>query len=77
MPTIQFDIDPKKLQSKLLERITRYSNQFTMEMIENIVVEQVEEYLEKLVSSGKIIRYEFVHHSHGRETLSLRELSEK
>ena len=57
MTLIQLDIDPRKFQDELKARILTSVMQSLPELIINLVVEQFENQLKNLVTSGEIIRF--------------------
>ncbi len=57
MTLIQLDIDPRKFQDELKARILTSVMQSLPELIINLVVEQFENQLKDLVTSGEIIRF--------------------
>lgn len=57
MTLIQLDIDPRKFQDNLKARILTSVMQSLPELIFNLVVEQFENQLKNLVTSGEIIRF--------------------
>jgi len=65
MTLVQLDIDPRKLQDDLKDRILTSAMQSLPELIINLVTEQFEKQLKNLVASGEIIRFNIVS-NHGR-----------
>lgn len=57
MTLVQLDIDPRKFQDDLKARILTSVMQSLPELIINLVTEQFEKQLKKLVASGEILRF--------------------